>query len=63
MTASKNGRGSRVPEVAFKKHFDLGAEEPLPHGGATDIFGRVIWALTAEEEAEMVKRIQSAFGG
>ena len=38
-------------------------EDPLlPHGGATDIFGRVIWALTAEEEEAMVRKIQSAFG-
>jgi len=38
-------------------------EEPLPHGGATDIFGRVVWALTEEEEEAMVRKIQSAFGG
>ena len=37
-------------------------EDPLPHGGATDIFGRVIWALTAEEEEAMVRKIQSAYG-
>ena len=37
-------------------------EDPLPHGGATDIFGRIIWALTAEEEEAMVRKIQSAFG-
>ena len=38
-------------------------EEALPHGGATDIFGRVVWALTEEEEEAMVRKIQSAFGG
>ena len=38
-------------------------EDPLPHGGATDIFGRVVWALTEEEEEAMVRKIQSAFGG
>ena len=38
-------------------------KELLPHGGATDIFGRVIWAMTKEEEDAMVKKIQSAFGG
>ena len=38
-------------------------EDPLPHGGATDIYGRVVWALTEEEEEAMVRKIQSAFGG
>jgi len=38
-------------------------EDPLPHGGATDIFGKVVWALSEEEEEAMVRKIQSAFGG
>ena len=45
----------------FALHHVTLDEDPLPHGGATDIFGRVIWALTEEEEEEMVKRIQLAF--
>ena len=36
--------------------------ELLPHGGATDIFGRVIWTMTEEEEEERVRKIQIAFG-
>ncbi len=36
--------------------------ELLPHGGATDIFGRVIWTMTEEEEEERVRKIQLAFG-
>jgi len=51
-----------MPKIPFESHFDI-EEDPLPHGGATDIFGRVIWALTEEEEEAMVKKIQSAFGG
>jgi hypothetical protein len=51
-----------MTQIPFESHVDI-EEDPLAHGGATDIFGRVIWALTAEEEEEMVKKIQSAFGG
>jgi len=49
-----------MPRPPFTHRVDRD-EEPLPHGGATDIFGGVVWALT-EEEA-MVRKIQSAFGG
>lgn len=44
-------------------HHVAAGEDPLPHGGATDIFGRVIWALSEEEEEAIVRKIQSAFGG
>ena len=49
-------------EITRKEDFDT-SENQMPFGGATDIFGRVIWTLTAEEEEAMVKEIQSAFGG
>jgi hypothetical protein len=51
-----------MPNPPFIHHVDAD-EDPLPHGGATDIFGRVVWALTEEEEEAMVRKIQSAFGG
>ncbi|MDQ1312988.1 MAG: hypothetical protein QG605_1527 [Euryarchaeota archaeon] len=51
-----------MPRSPFPHRVDSD-EEPLPHGGATDIFGRVVWALTEEEEEAMVRKIQSAFGG
>jgi hypothetical protein len=46
----------------FATHFDI-EEDPLPYGGATDIFGRVVWAMTEEEEKAMVEKILRAFGG
>jgi len=53
---------SKMPKIPFGQLFDS-EKEPLPHGGATDLFGRVVWALTEEEEEAMVRKIQSAFGG
>jgi len=47
------------PRVLYPVDTD---KDPLPHGGATDIFGRVVWALTEEEEDAMVRKIQTAFG-
>ncbi len=51
-----------MPKAPFVSHFDHD-DELLPFGGATDIFGRVVWAMTEEEEAAMVRKIQKAFGG
>jgi len=52
----------KMPKIPFDQLFDL-EKDPLPHGGATDLFGRVVWALTEEEEEAMVRKIQEAFGG
>jgi hypothetical protein len=52
----------KMPKIPFDQLFDS-EKDPLPHGGATDLFGRVVWALTEEEEEAMVRKIQSAFGG
>lgn len=52
---------SKMPKIPYDQLFDS-EKDPLPHGGATDLFGRVVWALTEEEEA-MVRKIQGAFGG
>lgn len=51
-----------MPKIPFGQLFDS-EKDPLPHGGATDLFGRVVWALTEEEEEAMVRKIQNAFGG
>jgi hypothetical protein len=53
---------SIMPRVSFDRLTDS-EKDPLPHGGATDLYGRVVWALTEEEEEAMVRKIQSAFGG
>ena len=53
---------SKMPKIPFDQLF-YSEKDPLPHGGATDLFGRVVWALTEEEEEAMVRKIQSAFGG
>jgi hypothetical protein len=47
-----------MPETPFNH-----GENPLPFGGVTDISGKVIWAMTEEEEEEMVRKIKKAFGG
>jgi hypothetical protein len=51
-----------MPKIPFDQLFDS-EKDQLPYGGATDIFGKVVWALTKEEEEAMVRKIQIAFGG
>jgi hypothetical protein len=56
----------KMPKIPFDQLFDSendSEKDPLPYGGATDLFGRVVWALTEEEEEAMVRKIRKAFGG
>ncbi|MCX6676913.1 MAG: hypothetical protein PHS80_06195 [Methanothrix sp.] len=34
----------------------------LPYGGAVDINGRIVWAVTEEEDKATKERIEKAFG-
>ncbi len=34
----------------------------LPYGGAVDMNGRIVWAVTEEEDRAMKEKIKKAFG-
>jgi len=34
----------------------------LPYGGAVDMNGRIVWAVTEEEDKATCERIRKAFG-
>lgn len=53
---------AQMLKTSIGQYFDV-EKDPLPYGGATDIYGNVVWALTKEEEEAMVRKIQIAFGG
>ena len=37
-------------------------DNPLPYGGATDIHGNIIQAITREEQDAMLAKVRRAFG-
>ena len=51
-----------MPEEVFEEYFDP-EENQLPYGGATNIYGKIVWVITEKEQEEMIARIERAFGG
>jgi hypothetical protein len=37
-------------------------DNPLPYGGATDIHGNIIQAITKEQQDAMLAKVRRAFG-
>jgi hypothetical protein len=50
-----------MPKAPFFPRFGRD-ENPLPFGGAADIFDRILYAMTKEEEDETVEKVQKVFG-
>jgi hypothetical protein len=49
-----------VEESVVGQYYDL-SKNQLPYGGATDLHGRIVWAVTKEEHDEMLARINRMF--
>jgi hypothetical protein len=54
-------KGIPMLEEVSEEYFDP-EKNQLPHGGATNILGKIVWVIT-EKEKEMIARIEKAFGG
>ena len=51
-------RAAEEPVVG--QYYDL-SKNQLPYGGATDLQGRIVWAVTKEEHDKMLDRINRLF--
>ena len=49
-----------VEESVVGQYYDP-SKNQLPYGGATDLHGRVVWAVTKEEHDKMLARIDHLF--
>ena len=49
-----------VEESVVGQYYDP-SKNQLPYGGATDLHGRVVWAVTKEEHDKMLARINRLF--
>jgi hypothetical protein len=49
-----------VEESVVGQYYDP-SKNQLPYGGATDLHGRVVWAVTKEEHDKMLARINHLF--
>lgn len=49
-----------VEESVVGQYYDP-SKNQLPYGGATDIHGRIVWAVSKEEHDEMMARINRLF--
>ena len=47
-------------ESVVGQYYDL-FKNQLPYGGATDTYGRIVWAITKEEHEKMMARINRLF--
>jgi hypothetical protein len=50
-----------MPKAPFSPRFGQD-ENPLSFGDATDIFNRILYAVTKEEEDETIEKVQKVFG-
>jgi hypothetical protein len=51
----------RMAEYVVGQIYDSDKNQ-LPYGGAVDINGRIVWAVTEEEDKATKERIKKAFG-
>jgi hypothetical protein len=49
-----------VEESVVGQYYDPFMNQ-LPYGGATNIYGRIVWAVTKEEHDKMMTRINRLF--
>jgi hypothetical protein len=54
-------RGNEMTEDVVGQIYDPDKNQ-LPYGGAVDINGRIVWAVTEEEAKATRDRIRRAFG-
>ncbi len=47
-------------ETVVGQYYDP-SKNQLPYGGATDIYGRIVWAVSKEEHDKMMVRINRLF--
>jgi len=50
----------KAEESVVGQYYD-DSRNQLPYGGATDIHGRIVWAVTKEEHDQMLVRINKLF--
>jgi hypothetical protein len=52
---------SLISEELPEQYYDLN-DNQMPYGGATDIYGKILWKVSKEEHDQMMARIKKAFG-